>query len=76
MIGQIVLGATSVQAEGLGNARTGDLVRGNCGHVGTIVSGSSGVSIEGLPAARTGDRFVGTFTGVIVGGASGVKTGS
>jgi uncharacterized Zn-binding protein involved in type VI secretion len=51
-------------------ARIGDSVLGNCGCISTIIEGSDKSIVSGMPMARLGDSFIGTYTGVIIEGAS------
>lgn len=72
--GQIVKGASTVNAEGSSVARIGDIVKADCGHTGRIVKGSAKNNAEGVGIARLGDRVEGCFSGSIVKASSKVNT--
>ncbi len=75
MDGIIIGGSENRTIDGIGAARVGDLVRGDCGHEGYIVTGSESVTSDGLGAARVGDEVDGDVTGLITSGSEYMLTG-
>jgi uncharacterized Zn-binding protein involved in type VI secretion len=68
--GRIISCSNNVIIGGMPAARIGDSVLGNCGCISTIIEGSDKSIVSGMPMARLGDSFIGTYTGVIIEGAS------
>lgn len=74
--GKIVTGASSVYAESLQVARSGDILLSDCHKaVGKIISTCT-VYAEGMPVACLGDFFTGCFTGKLIEGCGSVYAGS
>ena len=70
MIGEIITCSPDAKSEGLGIARIGDTVRGNCGHTGTIITGSTSNKTNGKFKALLGSQVTGCLQGTIISGAS------
>ena len=71
----LLMGAGSVNANGLPVCRIGDIVMGFCGHIGIMNGGSGKVKAEGVGVVRSGDSFSGCFTGTLVMGSPNVNAG-
>ncbi len=74
MGGPIIQGSGDTRTNGLGQARLGDIVVGDCGHVGFIITSSQDVRANGLGVARLGDQISsGCLTGVIIQGSGDTR---
>mgnify|MGYP006928174253 CR=1 FL=1 len=69
MVGMLVTASSNYITNGLGEARLGDVMLGNCGHPGTMITCSNRSLINGLGTVRISDAFSGCFTGVVVTGS-------
>jgi len=54
--GTIISGAPSVTSSNISDARIGDLVVTDCGHLDVIISGSPTVTADNIGTARVGDQ--------------------
>ncbi len=71
-----VAGSSSVNANGQGVMRTGDIGSSTCPHCPTSfsVSGSSNVQVDGRPVHRVGDvHVVGCGTGIVISGSPNIN---
>jgi len=75
MEGEIANGSLDGNSGGLGIARVGDTVIGDCGHTGTIVSGSISNTINGKGKAIITSKVTGCLVGEIVTGNPTHNTG-
>jgi len=71
-VGFFVQSAVTVNANGLGVVRLGDMAMCVCGHPTFVVGGSSTVLAEGIGVARLGDAVSGCPVGTIVTSSSDV----
>ena len=67
--GTVAVGSTDDFTDGIGSARTGDIVISDCGHIGVIIGSAPSVKVDSLAAAKPGSYFTGDYTGVIVSGS-------
>lgn len=72
IVGTIVIGSPNTLANGLSQARLGDLVMCSCGHPATLILGSPTVLANGLPKSRMVDMFTGSPIGFIIIGSPNV----
>lgn len=57
--GTIISGAPTVTSNNISDARIGDLVATDCGHLDVIIAGSPTVISNGIGTARIGDKVGG-----------------
>ena len=68
--GRIITGKPRTPVNGIPVAVVTDTVIANCGHTGRIITGNFTELDEMRPVARITDKFVGAYSGTIVGGSS------
>lgn len=58
VIGTVIAGSPNVLSDSRSQARIGDPVQFNCGHVGVIIDGDNTVLVNGRPAATIGSTVL------------------